>query len=190
MEHILATFDRNNHTQDTGLTRYSVVHTSNITQYEGVSYNYGVAVAMIYLHRFSPLTFTWYNVDNPARLDHIRTPPQDSHCIYTPVTNTSLRIANPDKDSTTAPSWYEPSTTGVRTKDARQHKFISNALLTIHDVLIVQQSFLKSYKTLQSLDTLTRDMCTTITYSNSNTTNIIILRTTEVYRLINHTCQQ
>lgn len=49
------------------------------------------------------------------------------------VVDILLRIANPDKDSTTTPSWYELSTIGVTIKDARHHVSMFNVLVTDHN---------------------------------------------------------
>ena len=70
LEKKLATFDRNNDTQDTDIARSPAVHIPSITQHQGDTYNCRVVVliiAVIYLHHDSPLTFIWHDIDKTSR---------------------------------------------------------------------------------------------------------------------------
>ena len=60
------------------ITRFSqspTVDTPSIKQHQYGTYNYGVAVLiiyMIYFHHTSPLQLLWHSIENPAFLDHMR----------------------------------------------------------------------------------------------------------------------
>ena len=98
-----------------------------------------------------------------------------------------LRNTNPDKDIST-PSWCEPSTIEVTTKDAKQHASMLDSLLIVRDDSTIQQSLLKPHATLQILDALKDDNYMTTKATNLTTPNSIIPRTANVRRLLNHAC--
>ena len=123
MEKRLVTFNSNNNTQDTGITRSPMIHTHSITNHQGDTYNYDVIVltiAMIYLHHDSPLTFSWHNTNNPALLEYMRT-----YLLKILITQTP-QIINLSTTSTTPLQLIShispfPSRPSIATSSLRQH---------------------------------------------------------------------